>query len=419
MTPAIELSKTDLNESLKEGARNASSGRARQRMRSTLVVAEISLSLVLLIGAGLVIRSFMKLIHVNPGFNPSNVLTVKLTLPEKKYPNADAQRRFIDFALREISTLPGVTAAGASHVLPFTGDYVLGIFFEGKPPAKPSDVPSANYYAVSPDYFAAMGIPVKRGRGFTKQDGAGSPRVAVVSESFAARFFPNEDAIGKRIHITNGPQTWREIVGIVGDTKQYGLNSKTPVQAYDPLAQAPFPFLTIVVKTTSSPMLLGRAAEARIRNVDPEQPVTSTRSLQEIVDRSVTGDRVMMVLLTVFGGIALLMAATGLYGVMGYSVTQRTREIGLRMALGAEQKRVLTLVIRQGMVLTCVGLVLGLAGAFALTRVLESQLYETKTTDVPTFVGISAFLASVAFIACYIPARRASRVDPAVALRHE
>jgi len=419
MTPAVQLSRTDLNETLKEGSRSSSTGRGRHRLRSILVVVEIALSLVLLIGSGLVIRSFRRLTHVNPGFNTNNVLAVDLTLPDKKYGEPDAQRRFTDRALQEISSLPGATAVGATHVLPFNGDWVLGVFFEGKPPAKPSDVPSANYYAVSPDYFKVMGIPVKRGRTFTKQDGEGAPHVAVVSESFAARFFPNEDAIGKRIHITNGPQTWREIVGIVGTTKQYGLNSKTPVQMYEPLAQKPFSFMTLVLKTSGSPMSLARAAEARIQNVDPEQPVNQTRTLQEIVDRSVVGDRIMMTLLSVFGGIALLMAATGLYGVMAYSVTQRTREIGLRMALGAEQRRVLQLVIRQGMILTSIGLLIGLAGASVLTRLLESQLYETKTTDAPTFVGVSALLAAIALLACYIPARRASRVDPSIALRHE
>jgi putative ABC transport system permease protein len=235
---------------------------------------------------------------------------------------------------------------------------------------------------VSPDYFAAMGIPLKRGRVFTKQDGVGSTRVAVVSESFAARFFPSEDPIGKRIHITQGPQTWREIVGIVGDTKQYGLKSKTKVQAYEPLVQMPFPFMTLVVRTAGNPMSLGRAVEAHTQNVDHDQSLTKIRSLQEIVDESVTGDRIMMVLLTIFGSIALLMAATGLYGVMAYSVTQRTREIGLRMALGAEQTWVLRLVIRQGMVLTSIGLVLGLAGAFAVTRFLQSSLYEIKATDI-------------------------------------
>jgi putative ABC transport system permease protein len=419
LTPAIQLSKTDLNESLKEGSRNASSGRPRQRLRSVLVVAEIALSLVLLIGAGLVIRSFSKLTRVNPGFNTRNVLTVEVTLPEKKYGGPEAQRRFINGALQELSSLPGATAVGATHVLPFTGDYVLGVFFEGKPAAKPSDVPSANFYAVSPDYFKAMEIPIKRGRTFTQQDSEGTPRVAIVSESFAARFFPKEEALGKRIHITNGPQTWREIVGIVGNTKQYGLNSQTPVQMYEPLAQKPFSFMTFVVKTSGNPMLLAKAAETRIHNVDPQQPVVRMRTLQEIVDRSVVGDRIMMTLLSIFGGIALLMAATGLYGVMAYSVTQRTREIGLRMALGAEQRRVLRLVIRQGMVLTCVGLIIGLAGAFALTRLLESELYETRTTDAPTFAGLSAILASVSLLACYIPARRASRVNPSVALRHE
>jgi putative ABC transport system permease protein len=419
LMPALQLSKTDLHESLKEGSRGASAGAARQKVQTALVVAEIALSVVLLIGAGLMIRSFKKLTHVNPGFSTNNVLAIDLTLPASKYSGPDAQRRFIDSALQEISAAPGVITAAATHVLPFNGNYVLGVLFEGKPPAKPSDVPSANYYAVSPEYFRAMGIQVKRGRIFTKQDSEGAPHVAVVNESFAARFFPNEEAIGKRIHITNGPETWREIVGIVGDTKHDGLNSKTKIQMYEPLAQHPFLFMTFVVKSSGSPMALSRSVEARIQNVDPEQPVTMMRTLQEIVDRSIGEERMMATLLSVFAGIALLMAATGLYGVMAYSVTQRTREIGVRMALGAEQARVLRLVVRQGMALTCLGLIIGLAGAFALTRFMESALYNTNTTDAPTFGGISAILAGISLLACYIPARRASRVDPVVALRHE
>jgi putative ABC transport system permease protein len=377
------------------------------------------LSLVLLIGAGLAIRSFLKLSHVNPGFDPENVLTVELTLPPLKYEEQDKRRRFVGAVLPEIASLPGVTHAGVTHVLPFTGNYVHAVLFEGRPAAKPSEIPSINYYAVSPDYFQAMGIPLRRGRPFSSEDRKGAGRVVIVSETFVSRFFPNEDAIGKRIHVTNGPETWREIVGIVGDTKQYGLDQKSPAQVYEPLAQVPFSFMTFVVKTTGNPMALSRSVEQRIQHIDPEQPVSEARPLQQILDRSIADSNTGMLRLSVFGAIALLRAASGLYGVMSYSVTQRTREIGLRMALGAEQTRVLRLVIGHGMFLTTTGLVLGLAGSFALTRLLHEFLYETSATDPAVFAGISLTLAGVSLLACYIPAWRASKVDPVVALRHE
>ncbi len=419
LAPAIQLSRTELNECLKEVTRSASGGRGRQRLRSALVVTEVSLSLVLLIGAGLTIRSFFKLSHVNPGFDPANVLTVELNLPALKYQENDQQRRFVDSALQEIASLPGVTLVGATHVLPFTGDYVLGVLFEGRPPAKPSEIPSINYYAVSPDYLQTMGIPLKRGRLFTSADRQGAERVIIVSETFASRFFPNEDAIGKRIHVTRGPQTWRQIVGIVGDTKQSGLDKTSPAQVYEPLAQMPSSFMTFVVKTTNNPTALAHSIEQRIQRVDSEQPVTEMRPLQQILDKSIASSRAGMVLLGIFGGLALLMAATGLYAVMAYSVSQRTREIGLRMALGAARGRVLRLVIGHGMLLTTVGLVLGLAGSVALTRLLHSFLYQTSPTDPVIFVVISLALACTAVLACFIPAWRASKVEPVIALRHE
>jgi putative ABC transport system permease protein len=419
LVPALQLSKTELNECLKEGTRGSSGGHARRRIRSALVIAEVSLSLVLLIGAGLTIRSFIKLSSVNPGFDPSNVLTVEVTLPDQKYQDDDKQRRFVDSVLPEIASLPGVTFAGATHVLPFTGNFVLAVYFEGRPPAKPSETPSINYYSVSQNYFQAMGIPLKRGRFFTSEDRKGTERVVVVSESFALRFFPNEDAIGKRIHVSNGPQTWREIVGIVGDTKQDGLDKTSFPQVYEPFAQKPFSYMTFVVKTRSNPMASAHVIEQRIQRVDSEQPVTTMRPLQEIVDQSIADSRTGMLLLSVFGAIALLMAATGLYGVMAYSVSQRTREIGLRMALGAQRGRVLTLVISHGMLLTAIGLVIGLAASVALTRLLNDFLFQTSATDPATFAGISFVLTSISLLACWLPAWRASKVDPVVALRHE
>jgi putative ABC transport system permease protein len=275
-----------------------------------------------------------------------------------------------------------------------------------------------NHDAVSPEYFAAMGIPLKRGRVFTKEDRAGAPRVTVVNESFAARFFPGEDAIGKRI-LTVATQPFREIVGIVGDTKQYGLSEKDMEQVYEPIDQSPSPFMTYIVKTSTEPMLLARSIEKRIQNVDREQALSALRPLRQFVEESTKPSRAMMISLAAFAGVALLIASTGLYGVISYSVSQRTREIGLRMALGAPRTHLLKLILREGVFITFAGLVVGVAGAVGLTRLLQTWLFETSATDLATYVGISAVLASVSLLACYVPARRALSVDPVVALRNE
>lgn len=418
LIPAIESTKPDLTESLKDGSRSASIGLRRRRLRSALVVAEVSLSLVLLIGAGLMVRSFLKLSFVNPGFNAENVLLAELTLPEK-YPQPDDARRFIDRTLEEISTLPGVTAAAVSHVPPFRGGDVRGVLFEGQPAPAHDEFLTVSHAAVSPEYFDAMEIPLKRGRVFTKQDRAGSTRVTIVSETFAARFFPGEEAIGKRISPTVGTESFREIVGIVGDTKRYGLAAETMEQVYEPIDQIPFPYMTFVVKTSTNPMLLAQGIESRIQSVDRDQPVVALRPLHQMVEESKTPSRITMLCLAVFAGVALLIAATGLYGVIAYSVSQRAREIGLRMALGADRTHLLQLVLREGVFLTAVGLVVGVSGAYGLTRLLQAWLFQTSATDPATYVGISAILAVVSLLACYVPARRALGVDPVVALRSE
>jgi len=418
LAPALDLSNSNLSESVKDGSRSATAGQGHRRTRSALVVAEVSVSFVLLIGAGLMMRSFVKLSSVNPGFNATNVLVAELTLPARKYASADEARQFTDSALQEISSLPGVTAVGASQALPFSSGFTYGVVFEGRPDVKDNANPPVHYFAVSPQYFHALEIPLKRGRVFTKEDRAGSSLVTIVNETFARRFFPKESAIGKRIRVTSERGTWREIVGVVGNTKQEGLSTRPTAQIYEPLDQIPFSSMTFVVKTTGRPMSLARNLEKRIQNVDPEQPV-AVRTLQEIVKESVFPVQIVMIFLSVFAGVALLIATTGLYGVIAYSVGQRTHEIGLRMALGADRRRLLVMLLRQGMFPVAIALMLGITVAFALTRVLRAFLFQTSATDALTFVGIFVLLTSVSLLACYLPARRALKVDPMVALRHE
>jgi predicted permease len=416
LMPALELSNSSLSESINNGTRCASASQGHRRMRSALVTAEVSVSLVLLIGAGLLMRSFVKLTSVNPGFNATNVLVAELTLPARKYASADQARRFTESALEEISSLPGVSAVSASQALPFSSDFTYGVVFEGRPDVKDSEAPPVNYFAVSPQYFGVLEIPLKRGRVFTKEDGAASPLVVIVNETFASRFFPNESAVGKRIRVTSERRTWREIVGVVGDTKQQSLDAAPTAQIYEPLEQMPFSSMTFIVKTSGHPMSLARSIEKRIQTVDAEQPM-AIRTLRQVVNESVFSVQIVLIFLSAFAGVALLIAATGLYGVIAYSVSQRTHEIGLRMALGADRKRLLAMVLRQGMFPVAIGLMLGLGMALALTRLLRALLFQTSATDGLTFVGISALLISVSLLACYIPARRATKIDPMMALR--
>jgi putative ABC transport system permease protein len=387
-------------------------------MRNAFVVAQVSVSFVLLIGAGLMMRSFVKLSSVNPGFNARNVLVAELTLAPGKYAGDDEVRRFTDSTLGQISSIPGAIAVGASQVLPLSSGFTYSVVFEGQPAMKGAETPPVHYFAVSPQYFHALEIPLKRGRVFTKEDRAGSPPVTIVNVTFASRFFPNQSAIGKRIRVTSERGMWREIVGVVGDTKQQGLDTRPTAQLYEPLDQTPFWSMTFVVKTAGRPMSLARSVEKRIHNVDPEQ-VVAIRTLQEIVKESVFPVQIVMVFLNVFAGAALLIASTGLYGVTAYSVSQRTHEIGLRMALGADRRCLLVTILRQGMFSVAIGLTLGITGAFALSRVLRAFLFRTSATDLLTFVGISAMLTFVSLLACYLPARRALKIDPMVALRHE
>ncbi|HKP02926.1 MAG TPA: ABC transporter permease [Chthoniobacterales bacterium] len=419
IAPAWLAARADVNEALKQGTRGSTEGGARGRLRSALVVAEVVLALVLLGGAGLLARSFMQLAHVDPGFIPENATTLRLSLPQKKYAEPEQQNAFANALLERLKDLPGVQAVGITHSMPLVGDYVLGFNIEGRPPIDPADLPNTNYYAVTPDYFRAMGIRLVRGRGFTPQDDAKAPRVAIINETMARQFFPNEDPIGKRINITNGPDTWRQIIGIVGDIKQYGVDKATSAQSYEPFAQVPFSSINVVIRTKGSPAALLSALRPAVYAVDKDQPISTIRPLEEIMADSISRQRFAMTLLTVFSAVALVIAAVGIYGVMAYNVVQRTGEFGIRMALGAQQGDVLRLVLTQGGKLIGLGLLIGLLATVAASYAMRSILFNTSAFDPLTLTTITLVLAAVALVACFFPANRATKVNPIEALRAE
>jgi putative ABC transport system permease protein len=420
LVPAFQATRLDLNEALKDGGRGSSEGGRHHRVRSALVVAEVAIALVLLVGAGLLIRSFTRLQGVNPGFQPRAAYAITLSLPQKKYTNEPQQAAFGEQATAALAAVPGVQFAGLSHVVPFTGnDYVLGFTIAGRPAVEPADQPSTNYYAVTPDYFKAMGIPLLRGRFFNTHDAAKAPRVAIINESMAKKYFPHEDPLGQRINVTNGPDTWREIVGIVGDTMHYRLDGDVTVQTYEPFAQQPYSFMTFVVRVANAAADLPVAVRTAIYSVDKDQPVASVRPLSTLLANSIARQRFTMFLFAVFSTVALVLAAVGIYGVMAFSVTQRTGEIGIRMALGAQRGDVLRLILMQGGRLVGLGLGAGLVGALLLTRFLASLLFGISPHDPLTFAAIAAVLAGIAALACWLPARRATQVDPMTALRNQ
>lgn len=419
IAPAWLAARADVNEALKQGTRGSTEGGARGRLRSALVVIEVTFALVLLGGAGLLARSFMQLANVDPGFIPENATLLRLSLPGKKYAEKDQQTAFANSLLERMKSLPGVQAVGITHSMPLVSDYVLGFNIEGRPAIAPSDLPSLNYYAVTPDYFRAMGIRLVRGRVFTPQDDAKAPRVAIINETMARQFFPNEDPIGKRINITNGPDTWREIVGIVGDIKQYGVDKTTSAQGYEPFAQVPFTSLNVVLRTNGSPAALLSSLRPAVYAIDKDQPVGIIRPLEEIMSESIARQRFAMLLLTVFSSVALVIAAVGIYGVMAYNVVQRTGEFGIRMALGAQQRDVLRLVLTQGGKLIGLGLVIGLLATLAASRAMGSMLFNTSAYDPVTLTSITLLLGAVALVACFFPANRATKVNPIEALRTE
>jgi len=416
LVPALQVSKPDLSESLKEGGKSLTGGLRQGRVRNLMIVMEIALSLVLLVGAGLMIKSFWRLQQVETGFNPERVVAVSLNLPNYKYPEDDQQRLFYQATLERIENLPGVSSAGVTTMLPLSGSNSASTFsIPGRTP--PADLPSVNLRAVSPGYFRTMEIPLLRGRMFTERDTAGRATLCLINETLARRYFPDEDPIGKRIAIATDE---RKIIGVVGDVRHKTLDAEAGPELYSPYLQKPVPYINIIARSNSlDEASLMAAVRGAIRQVDKDQTISKSRTMEMLLSQSVAQPRFNTLLFSLFAAVALTLAAVGIFGVMNYTVTQRTHEIGIRLALGARKTDVMRLVVGQGMALAALGVVVGLVGAFVVTRVTASLLYGVSTTDPIVFAGVALLLTLVAFLACYLPARRATKVDPMIALRYE
>jgi putative ABC transport system permease protein len=414
LLPALQASKIDLSATLKEGGRDAV-GLLRRRLRGFLVVAEVALAFVLLIGAGLLIRSFARLTEVDPGLDPRGVLTMNILLPPVKYRDSRGASFFQQY-LERVRALPGVEAAATVSILPLSGAHGSGAFrIEGRP-SPTEETFNAGIRIISPDFFKTFRIPLVNGRLVAENDGAKAPPVVVVNESLARIYFPNEDPLGKRIIIFGGT---RAIVGVVGDVKHSALDEEVKAEIYLPMAQVSTGAMSLAVRTSGDPMQMLAAVRGQIWAVDKDQPIYNIETMERLMAKSVAPRRFNLLLLGAFALVGLALAGVGLYGVMSYTVTQRTREIGVRMALGAQTGDVLRLVIGEGMKLALIGALLGLGGALALTRLLKTLLFEVSATDPLTFIVIAALLIIVALLACWIPARRAASMDPLASLRVE
>jgi len=423
LAPATQAANFNLNDTLKESGRDSAAGSRGNRIRGLLVISEVAVSFILLIGAGLLINSFLHLRNVDPGFRAERALTMKIVLPETRYADKEQRGIFYRELIRRVETLPGVISAAVATNLPLTetGNSV-GVSIEGRADPAPDRVPIVITRIISPRYFETMGIPLLKGRAFAEEDKAESPAVVVLSETTARKFWPGEDALGKHIKIgpTNSPNRWLTVVGVVKDVRQFELVVEPKPQMYLPFTQANFfEPRALVVKTNLEPLSLAATVRKTVWEIDKDQPVSDIASMENIVSESVARQRFSMLLLGIFAGLALVLAAVGIYGVMSYSVAQRTREIGIRMALGAQRADVLKLTIGQGLKLVVTGVAFGLAAAVIMTRLMSSLLFGVSATDPMTFVTISFVLVSVAVLASYIPALRATRVDPMFALRYQ
>ena len=416
LVPMLQLAKTDVNHALKQGGDRAF---GRGHIGNLLIAAEVALAFVLLIGGTLLLRSIWNAYQVDPGFDEHNALAVTLQVSEKKYANKQQIASLSQQLIHDVSTLPGVRATGIARILPIVHDLSIGYYLEGQPRESDENLPITNYSAVSPDYFNAMGIPLIAGRAFTERDAQESPRVAIVSAQMAQEAFGGANPIGKRINVATGPESFREIVGVVGDVMQKGFADRIRPHVYEPFAQAPTPFMTLVVRTSSDPSALVPAIREKVLALDHELPLQRVTTLDQFIPDSIRTQRFASRLMAAFAGIALVLAIAGIYGVVSYSVAQRTRDLGIRVALGAQVTDVMTLVLKQGMRFVLAGEAIGLAAAYSLSEYIRVALYGVTPTDTLTFITVGVGLFLVALAACYVPARRASRVDPMVALREE
>jgi putative ABC transport system permease protein len=417
--PALRASQTALTETLKAGSRTLGGSLGSRRLRASLIVSQVALTVVLLTGAGLLIKSFMRLQQTQLGFRPERVLTARVALPRSAYSTPQHRQNFARRLLEEVQKQPGMQEAALTSSLPFaTGNPSYGILMDDQEQGF-SGMPTAHFRSVSSDYFRVMGIPLLEGRELTDADHERAPMVVIINETMAKRYWPNANPIGQRIKETSNDRTWREIVGIVGSVRHRAREEEPRPEMFVPCDQVPAVTLNVVVRTQAEPVNFGAALYGAVASIDANLPVFEVRTMEERLFDSVAQPRFRTTLLGVFAGLALVMAVVGLYAVMAFSVAQRTHELGIRTALGAQRRDVIGLVLGQGVKLAGIGIGLGLIGAWALTRVLTTLLYEVKPTDPVTFLGVPVLLMAVAILACWIPARQAARVDPLVALRHE
>ncbi len=423
IAPAIQSGRTHLNTALKDGGRSETESFAKRRLRNVLVVSEFALALMLLIGAGLMIRSFQSLQQVNPGFNPNHTLTMQINLPRNKYRDAAQAAAFQQQFLQKVESLPVVESASLSMALPpnlliMTNPFAI----EGNLPAPGEAQPLAEHLLVSPNYFKTLGIKLINGRVFTDADNPDSPSVIIINKTMAETYFPNQDPVGKRLQTGDyNPQApFDTIIGVVDDVKYQGLGEERKPTMYWPFLQNTWwRSMYIAVRTQNDPLQSVAAIRNEVWSVDKDLPVSNIKTMEQLMSESVNEPKALTTLFTMFGGLALLLASIGIYGVMSYAVSQRTREIGIRLALGAQVGDVLQMVIKQGMALAIIGVSIGILGSFALTRLMAGLLFGISATDVVTFVVVSLILTGVALVACWVPARRATKVDPMMALRYE
>jgi len=419
VVPVLQGSKIDLHDALKESGTRLTAGSTRARMRSVLVIAEMALALMLLAGAGLLVRSFVSVQEIDPGFNAKNLLTATVMLPPSKYPEPWRQAAFFREVMERIASIPGVESAGGADSAPMLSNDAGPVSIEGHEPRPGEMEIHAERPKITPDYFRAMGMRLLRGRTFTWADNESAPQVAMINEAAARQYWPNEDAMGKRVRLDDGGTAWRQVIGVVGDVRQDGLAKAGRPEVYAPLAQSPVPYMVLAVRTRVAPESLVGAVRRAVKAVDKDQPLFQIQTMQQVVDDSVSGRRFQMSLLAIFASVALGLAAIGIYGLMSYSVSQRVHEIGIRMALGAKRAEILRLVVGQGMLLAMIGVALGIGGALLLTRFLSGLLYGVGANDPVTFLGVAVLLSTVAALASFIPAWRAARIDPMEALRYE
>jgi putative ABC transport system permease protein len=416
LTPSLQLSRLDLNTMLRDEGRGSSGNRQRNRARSVLVVVQVALAMVLLVGSGLLIRSFIRLQTVSPGFEPKGTLTMQTYLPPARYPQLPQRIAFYTAALQNMKSVPGVQAASISTALPVLANHGTPFLFEGQPVVALGQRPVALIQSISPDYPKVMGVPIVAGRAFTDRDDAEAPPVALVNQSIVRQFWPNGNPLGKRVIIGNLPKPF-EVAGVLGDVKNDSLALAARAEVFVPYPQLASPLLYLSVRTTLDPHSLASPLRARIAAAYPDQPLTGIQTMEERLESVSASPRFTMLLVGVFSATALLLAVIGIYGAIAYSVAQRTQELGIRIALGAEKRHILRLVIANGLALTLAGIAIGLAGSIALTRVMSAMLYETSATDPAIFGASAALFLAAALIASYLPARRAARTDPGEALR--